>query len=57
MSDTKLPDHETLERAFKPAAEAISRLPECVEATEARRLVVEAEKVAHVAREKHVRED
>lgn len=48
--------HQDLERAFKPAIEAISRLPDCVEAHEAKRLIKDAETVAHVARERHARE-
>jgi hypothetical protein len=44
--------HQDLERAFKPATEAISRLPESVEKREAKRLLAAAEQVAHIGRER-----
>lgn len=51
MTDTPL-THETIENAFKPAAEVIARLPDTTESREARRLVDVAEKLTHEARER-----
>lgn len=58
MTDTKLPDHQEIERWIKQQPlEVIARLPDSIERREAERLIRAAEDVAHVARERHVRED
>lgn len=57
MTDQPPIDHQSLEYAYVPASQALDRLPECVESRRAKQLLDESEQVAHIAREKHVRED
>jgi hypothetical protein len=57
MTDQPPIDHQSLEYAYVPASQALDRLPDCVESRRAKQLLDESEKVAHVAREKHVREE
>lgn len=51
MTDARI-SHEDIERGFKAPVEVISRLPDSIEAREARRLVDVAEKLTHEARER-----
>jgi hypothetical protein len=58
VTDTKIPDHAEIEKWVKhQPLEVIARLPDSIERREAERLIRAAETVAHVAREKHARED
>jgi hypothetical protein len=56
MTDERL-THETIEDAYRPVAEVLTRLPDGVEKREAARLLEESERVAHVSRERAIRED
>lgn len=49
---TERVSHETIENAFKPAAEVIAKLPDSTESREARRLVEISEKLTHEARDR-----
>jgi hypothetical protein len=52
MSDEKLPDYETLEKTFKTAPEEVlSRLPDCIESREAKRLIPIVTDLVYHARE------
>lgn len=46
-------DHEAIEKAYKPASEVISRLPDTTETREARRLLGISEGLVHEARERN----
>jgi hypothetical protein len=57
MTDTKMPDHAEIEKWVKQQPRDRVRGPDSKERREAERPIRAAEDVAHVAREKHVRED
>jgi hypothetical protein len=58
MSDEKLPDYETLEKTFKTAPEEVlSRLPDCIESREAKRLIPIVTDLVYHAREQARREE
>ena len=50
MSD--VPDHQTIEDAFRWPSEVVGRLPDSIETREARRLLEVSEGLAHQARER-----